>query len=123
MGRTANISQHTPEEKAFWEKFCTFAGCEFSTQSGLQFTFTVRGNEVFFSRRVKSITRATIVHAYRLAKELAAKQPVLRSPKQVEVFGSSYLCPIFIKMGIFQGMEPLHHKTRAPKKTKPINTK
>lgn len=54
-----------------------------------------RGNEIFFSRKEKSVTRATVNKAYhRMTRE------TITGSKQLSVFGASYLYPIFKVMGL-----------------------
>ncbi|MBR0459611.1 MAG: hypothetical protein IJJ26_10275 [Victivallales bacterium] len=100
MGRFAKTEQYTPEENAFWEQFCACAGRDFRTMRGLPFTFEVRGNEVFFDRKAKSITRATIIRGYQTARALVASNTPFSTPKQLGVFGASYLCPVLQFLGI-----------------------
>ena len=100
MGRFAKIEQYTADENEFWEKFCACEGHGFSTIKGLQFSFEVRGNEVFFDRKAKSVTRSTIIRGYRKALELTANGGRITSPKQLGVFGASYLLPVLVRLGI-----------------------
>ena len=100
MGRYAKTWQYTNEENAFWERFVGCAGLEFSTMRGLRFTFEVRGNEVFFDRKEKSVTRATVICGYRKALELLANGVRITSPKQLGVFGASYLLPVLTCLGV-----------------------
>ncbi len=51
---------------------------------------------MFVDRKEKSITRATILRAYHKAVELG----MFTGPKKLNVFGASYLLPIFKKIGI-----------------------
>jgi hypothetical protein len=102
MGRTAKTSQYTAEENAFWEKFVECDGVTFTTLKGLEFSFEVRGNEVFFDRKEKSVTRATVMQAYRKAKELLASGIPVDDPKKLGVFGASYIYPVFRHLGILE---------------------
>ncbi len=69
---------------------------------GLQFSFEVRGNEVFFDRKVKSVTRSTIIRGYRKALELVASGVQITTPKQLGVFGASYLLPVLAWLGVVE---------------------
>ena len=51
---------------------------------------------MFVDRKEKSITRATVLRAYHKAVELG----VVIGPKKLNVFGASYLLPIFTKIGV-----------------------
>lgn len=100
MGRFAKIEQYTADENEFWENFCACEGRGFSTMKGLLFTFEVRGNEVFFDRKAKSVTRSTIIRGYRKALELVAGGIQITTPKQLGVFGASYLLPVLVWLGV-----------------------
>ena len=119
MGRFAKIEQYTADENEFWEKFCACEGHGFSTIKGLLFTFEVRGNEVFFDRKAKSVTRSTIIRGYRKALELVASGVQITTPKQLGVFGASYLLPVLAWLGVvkFQYVNtefPLFEKDLSP---------
>ena len=100
MGRFAKTEQYTDAENEFWERFLSCAGRSFFTMRGLHFTFEVRGNEVFFDRRAKSVTRSTIICGYRKALELTANGGWISSPKHLGVFGASYLLPVLASLGV-----------------------
>jgi len=100
MGRNADITQYTKEEKEFWDRLCSCEGQTFMTHCGLEFTFSVHGNELFFDRKAKSITRATIMQAYRIAMKLVQSGVAIIGPKKIGVFGASYLLPIFRQLAI-----------------------
>ena len=100
MGRFAKIEQYTVAENEFWERFVACVGREFATMRGLRFTFQVRGNEVFFDRKEKSVTRATVICGYRKARELLDSNGRITSPKQLGVFGASYLLPVLTWLGV-----------------------
>ena len=95
MGRIADITQYTKEENEFWDKLCACQGLKFTTISGLDFSFSVKGNKLFFTRKNKSITRATVMQTYRTAKKLINSGTVIKGPQKLGVFGASYLLPIF----------------------------
>ena len=102
MARYANLNLYSQEEKDFWDKLCLCAGKKYQTFRGLDYTFAIKGNELFFTRKRKSITRATIMQAYRKAKEKLAKGLPISGPKKLDVFGASYLYPIFKDLGLFE---------------------
>ena len=89
MPHYADITGYTEEEIELWEKLRTRAGTPFQTAKGLPFTYEVRGNEIFFSRREKSVTRSTVNRAYRKMRE-----ENITGSKQLGVFGASYLYPV-----------------------------
>lgn len=50
--------------------------------------------------KAKSITRATVMIAYRKAVEIQNAKGYVPRPKRNGTFGASYLCPVFLKLGI-----------------------
>lgn len=80
-----------------WDEIASHAGEVFYTASGLDYTYRVKGFEIFFSRKHKSITRKTIEMAYQRAVELDGQ---VKGPKTLGVFGASYIYPVFVKIGI-----------------------
>ena len=90
-----------PNEIALWEAILKNQNTVFYTSGrgstqGLPFTYVIKGAEMFVDRREKSITRATVMKAYHNATELG----VVKGPKQLNVFGASYLFPIFKMIGV-----------------------
>ena len=82
-----------------WEAITAFQGHPFTTAKGLRFSYTVRGGELFFTRKEKSITRATVELAYKRAVEMGG---IVTGPKKLGVFGASYLFPVFIRLGVIR---------------------
>ena len=74
----------------------TFTTSERGTRSGVTFTYSIRGAEMFVDRKEKSITRAKVIRAYHRAIELG----VVTGPKKLNVFGASYLLPIFKRIEV-----------------------
>jgi len=91
MGRYAQTSQYAAEENAFWERLREGSGKAFMTRKGLRFSCEVRGNEVFFDRKKKPISRATVTQGYRRARELVCGGRRIKGPRMLEVFGASCL--------------------------------
>ena len=83
-------------EAQLWAVMQSLSGRTFMTAKGLQFTVTLAGNELFVSRKRKSITRATVWRAYMRLLELQARGEVVDGPKKLGTFGASYLYAIFI---------------------------
>lgn len=86
-------------EEILWDTLKLFAGCPFYTAKNLEFTYTIKGNEMFVSRKEKSITRATVNIAFRKAAELGA---AATGPKKLGTFGASYLYPVFVRCKIIK---------------------
>lgn len=85
----ADTSNYTEDEQILWQKITASQGMVFRTAKGLPFTYTIKGNEIFFSRKEKSITRATVNKAYHRMKD-----ETITGSKQLGVFGASYLLPV-----------------------------
>ena len=102
MAHYADTSNYTDEELLLWNRLIELQhekqlqSEKFKTARGLEFTYHITGNELFIDRKEKSITRSTVNMAYRRARELK----VVSGPKKLGVFGSSYLYPVFLEMGI-----------------------
>ena len=84
-------------ENDIWAQLIYLQGCVFTTSKGLDFTYQIKGGEMFISRKNKSITRATVIKAYR---ESVALGGIVSGPKKLGTFGASYLFPIFKRIGI-----------------------
>lgn len=82
-----------------WNVITIFEKYPFYTMKGFRFTYHVKGNEIFVSRKEKSITRSSVILAMKKAIEL---QNQVKGPKQLETFGASYLYPIFVKIGLIE---------------------
>ncbi len=88
--------------KQVWKTLTAFAGLSFQTCKGLDFTYEIRGNEMFVSRKGKSITRATVEIAFRKAVEVQKQEGAVTGPKKLGTFGASYLYPIFLQLKIIR---------------------
>ncbi len=91
-----------PTVERLWETLIAFEGEPFRTAKGLEYTYRIRGGEIFVSRRDKSITKATVGLAFQKALALGAEAT---GPKKLGVFGASYLYPVFIRLGIIPAPE------------------
>lgn len=105
-----------PEEIALWDAVVRAEGTEFSTTGSRNAparTFRyristyidgerrpVKGAELFIERKQKSISRSTILAAWRKAKELGG---AVKGPKALGVPGAgSYLYPMFRAFGLIR---------------------
>ncbi len=91
-------------EEKLWQELIYLQGCLFRTYGrngvgGVDFTYKIQGDEMFVDRKEKSISRATVMKAYRRVIELDG---ALKGPKVLGTFGASYLFPIFVKMGLIR---------------------
>lgn len=85
-----------------WEALEAFQGEVFHTAKRLEFTYQIRGNEMFVSRKDKSITKATVMVAFHRALELQKSGEKVSGPKKLGTFGASYLYPVFMEIGIIK---------------------
>ena len=102
MAHYADISAFSEEENALWDMLLQNQNQQFFTVKKLAFTYYIRGNELFISRREKSLTRSTIHQAYHKAKELMKTEGKVSGPKKLGTFGASYLFSIFCQLNIIQ---------------------
>ena len=110
-----SIGQHAPEltdpdEIRLWNKVLENQNKQFTTSGrgsrpGIPFTYTISTNidgtpgaEMFVSSRSKSITRLTIMLAYRKVKDIA----IVPGPKSIGVHEDSYLFAIFKALGVIK---------------------
>ena len=94
MARYADMTAYTDAEKLLWARLTEQQGKTYYTAKGLPFTYEIKGNEIFFSRREKSVTRSTVNHAYKRMTEES-----ITGSKQLGVFGASYLYPVLKDLG------------------------
>lgn len=86
-----------------WDALSAFAGEPFKTAKGLSYAYFVRGNELFFTRKEKSVTRASVNRAFDVALRLQREGVAVTGPKMLGCFGASYLYPVFIRIGVVRG--------------------
>lgn len=94
-------------ENELWELLVRRQGQTFYTSgrkgvAGIPFTYVLRGGEMFVSRKDKSITRATVLMAWRKALAVQAAEGYVAGPKRLGTFGASYLYPIFLALDAIQ---------------------
>lgn len=85
-----------------WQRLSEYEGHIFYTSKGLDYTYRIRGNEIFFSRKEKSVTRASIEISLHKAQDMDGK---VSGPKKLGTFGASYLYPVFKTLGIITEVE------------------
>jgi hypothetical protein len=85
-----------------WETLIAFEEYPFKTATGLKYSYTVKGNELFVSRKEKSVTRASVNIAFEAAVRLQREGIRITGPKMLGCFGASYLYPIFIRIGVIR---------------------
>ena len=88
-----------PSIDEVWKLIEEKEGQSFKTFSGLEFSFKVKGHEIFISRKDKSITYSSVKKALEEGEKLDG---LVTGPKKLGVFGASYLYPIFIEIGVIK---------------------
>ncbi|MDD2973081.1 MAG: hypothetical protein PHE02_13240 [Lachnospiraceae bacterium] len=91
--------QNELNEAALWDALVQFQGCPLQTVKGLEFTYSIKGGEIFVDRKEKSIIRSSVKIAFQKVIEL---EGIVTGPKKLKVFGASYLYPIFRELGIIK---------------------
>ncbi|MCD7866026.1 MAG: hypothetical protein LUG54_08515 [Clostridiales bacterium] len=89
-------------EQQLWDLILAFEHETFFTFKGLEFHYSVKGNEMFIDRKEKSITRSTIRMAAVKALEIRHGGEIVSGPKKLGTFGASYLYPIFMDFGLIR---------------------
>ena len=87
-------------EKYLWDAIMAYADYPFLTEKGLSMKYTVRGGEIFFNRKVKSVTRASVMEAFHRARQLQHEKGFVSGPKELGTFGASYIYPVFLRIGV-----------------------
>lgn len=86
-------------DELLWKTLIQFQGHSFYTAKELEFFYVIKGNEMFVTRKDKSITRASILMSFHKALELGR---VVAGPKKLGTFGASYLYPVFRYLGVIR---------------------
>lgn len=95
--------------ETLWKAIELFAGYVFHTATGLKYTYTVHGGELFISRKEKSVTMSTVEKAYK--KVAGDSVRIYNRPKdQGDLFGISYIYPIFYRFGLIDVPEKVKRK-------------
>ena len=110
-GEQLELFPIAPEADVLWDELRRLQGEVFRTVKGIEFTYEIRGYELFVNRKDKSITRSTVNLTYRKAMDLLRAGEVVDGPKKLGTFGASYLFPIFVRMGV---IPPLDEQLRIP---------
>lgn len=110
-GWDENSDRASIEKDLLWKCVLLFERYRFLTAKELPFTYEVKktksgekSGELVFSRKSKGVTRSTVDLAYERVIEEREKQgtmvPVLRTPKDLKVFGASYLYAMFLRFNL-----------------------
>lgn len=101
--------QRLDAEVYLWKTVTAFERYPFLTAKGLRFSYAIkRGKngqttaEIEIDRKEKTITKATICLAFRMALEIQKREGYVSGPKKIGGFGASYLYPMFLRFGIIR---------------------
>lgn len=97
-------------DRLLWDVLSRQAGQPFCTAKGLTYCYGIRGNEMFVSRKDKSITYATVMLAFHKAVALQAAGQAVSGPKKLGTFGASYLYPVFCALGVIGSSADAEHR-------------
>lgn len=100
LGLALNDDNLEQTSEILWNAIILFEGYPFKTAKGLKYHYTIKGNEIFFSRKEKSVTRASVFMALETAIELHKNGISITGPKMLRCFGASYLYPVFQRLGV-----------------------
>ena len=89
-----------PTDENLWAAIKAFEGYPFTTEKGQSLKYTVKGGEIFFSRKEKIVTRATVLKAFNRARQIQKDEGCVSGPKMLGTFGASYLYPVFLRIGV-----------------------
>lgn len=93
-------SSQTLLEEVLWDALVLLEGKSFETAKHLNYSYSIKGYEIFVSRKDKSITRSTVNLSLWNAMELQKSGLTVSGPKKLKTFGASYLYPIFVEIGV-----------------------
>lgn len=105
-----------PTITTLWQAVLAFENYPLKTISGLEFTYEFKknrrgspGNELQISRKSKTIIRSSVEKALAVVMERGEPFPVqmsfpirMSTPKELGVFGASYIYPLFVKFGLVE---------------------
>ena len=78
-----------------WQMLCELQKIPFYTVKGIQFTYSIRGYEMFVDRKEKSITQATVLLSAQRVLEKQNQGIAITGPKKNRYFWSKLSVPDF----------------------------
>lgn len=82
-----------------WNEIVKRQGQAFYTYSGLEFTYEIKGNCIYTSRKAKEINPSSLRLAYDEALKLGLK---VKGPKKLKSYGACYIYPVFLEIGFIE---------------------
>lgn len=102
---TSRIEDKSELQNHLWQQMCELQGTTFYTSKHLPYTYQIIGNEMFVSRKTKSITRASVNAALTKLLQCIRDGEAVSGPKKLGVFGASYIYPIFVAIGLINNWQ------------------
>lgn len=96
----SSSSSQNALDHLLWSTLETFQNYSFFTAKNLEFSYILKGYEMFVSRKDKSITKSTVLLSFHKAIAVQLRDGRVAGPKKLGTFGASYLYPIFLFLGI-----------------------
>lgn len=104
--------QKQPNVENLWACVVAFENYPLKTVSGLEFTYSFKlnrrgekGNEIVVSRKEKTITRSSVEKAFAVVIAAGELSVRMSTPKELGVFGASYIYPLFVRLGLVEHVE------------------
>lgn len=95
--------------EALWQAFAAWENFPLLTASGLEYSYIFKpnrhgekGNEILVSRKEKTITRSSVEKAWKKVQVKGEIPAKMSTPKELGVFGASYIYPVFIQLGLVE---------------------
>ena len=88
-------------EEMLWQTLTAFQGQPFYTVKNLEFVYEIRGNEMFVTRKDKSITRASVSLAFWRAWRFRSLREGWKG-EEVELLWGELFVSIFLSLGIME---------------------
>ena len=87
-------------DEYLWDAIVAFVDYLFKTETGLSMKYTIEGGEIFFNRKEKSVTRATVMRAFQQARQIQKTEGCVSGTKKLGTFDASYLYSVFLRIGV-----------------------
>lgn len=87
-------------DEYLWDAIVAFVDYLFKTETGLSMKYTIEGGEIFFNRKEKSVTLATVMRAFQQTRQIQKTEGCVSGPKKLGTFDASYLYSVFLRIGV-----------------------
>ena len=107
------LAEHLDQPDAviyMWSAVLAFQEYPFRTPKGYPFKYHVENWEMFFSKQENTLDKATVEIAFKIARDVQKAEGYVSSHKKLASIGSSYLYPIFVRIGVCE-QKPIRNGT------------